>query len=234
MADSYADQICIRLADLVERIQLSGEERSEDLRRQVARADVDPRVLVDLAAEEPTAVGALLTDDLGPLAQRRVVDQESPALAALDVLGGVERQGAQVADGPEHSAAVGGAEGMRCVLDDRQTVRCGDGHDGVHLARNPAVVNHHDGFSARRDGRFDQGFVDVPRIGPDVDEHGNTTSSAQALAVETKAKEGMITSSPGWRSSNKVHISRACVHEVVRNTFGEVVMVSIVLLARCV
>ena len=63
---------------------------------------------------------------------------------------------------------------------------------------------------------------------------GTPPRSAQALAVETKAKEGMITSSPGWRSSNKVHISRACVHEVVRNTFGEVVMVSIVLLARCV
>src|SRR5512140_421987 len=41
-----------------------------------------------------------------------------------------------------------------------------------------------------------------------------------ALVVLTNVKEGTITSSPGFRSSNRADISSAWVHEVVRRTFG--------------
>ena len=49
-----------------------------------------PRVLVDLAAEELAAVGALLPDDLGALDESRIVDEQRAALAGDDVLRLVE------------------------------------------------------------------------------------------------------------------------------------------------
>ena len=73
-------------------LELRPQERRDDLARQIRRADVDPGVLVDLAAEELRAVGALLADDLGALDEARVVDQQRAALAGDDVLGLVEAE----------------------------------------------------------------------------------------------------------------------------------------------
>ncbi len=44
--------------------------------------------------------------------------------------------------------------------------------------------------------------------------------NTKAFAVDTKVKEGTITSSPGWMSSNRAHISRAWVQEVVTIALG--------------
>ena len=44
---------------------------------------------------------------------------------------------------------------------------------------------------------------------------GTAPRSAYAFAVETKVNDGMITSSPGSRSSSSAVISSACVQEVV-------------------
>src|SRR5687768_8946042 len=71
-------------------IELRDQDGGEHVARQVARAEVDPGVLVDLAAEEAGAVGALLADDLGALLERAVVHDERAALAARHVLGVVE------------------------------------------------------------------------------------------------------------------------------------------------
>jgi hypothetical protein len=49
---------------------------------------------------------------------------------------------------------------------------------------------------------------------------GVAPRSTKALMVETKVKEGTITSSPGAMSSSKAAISSACVQEVVNNTCG--------------
>ena len=45
---------------------------------KVRGADVDPGVLVDLAAKEAAAVGALLADDLGALDQRGSLMSSAP------------------------------------------------------------------------------------------------------------------------------------------------------------
>jgi len=44
---------------------------------------------------------------------------------------------------------------------------------------------------------------------------GRAPRSAKALAVETKVKDGTMTSSPGFRSNSSPAISSACVQEVV-------------------
>ena len=50
---------------------------------------------------------------------------------------------------------------------------------------------------------------------------GTPPRSTKAFAVETKAKDGMITSSPGCRSTRIAAISSAAVQECVSNTLRE-------------
>lgn len=49
---------------------------------------------------------------------------------------------------------------------------------------------------------------------------GVAPRSTKALAVETKVKEGTITSSPDWMFNNSAAISSAWVQEVVSSAFG--------------
>ena len=76
-------------------LQLCPQKRGDHFARQIGRAEVDPGVLVDLAAEEVAAVGALLAEDLGALGEAQVVDQQRPALAGDEVLGFVEAERGQ-------------------------------------------------------------------------------------------------------------------------------------------
>ena len=45
---------------------------------------------------------------------------------------------------------------------------------------------------------------------------GHAPRKTTALAVDTKVKLGMITSSPGFTPRTSMAISSACVHDVVR------------------
>src|SRR5206468_5649841 len=72
-----------RLAALLDgfgRFQLRQQVGGQQVGGQIARADVDPCVLIDLAPEELRPVSTLLPDDLGPLNQLGRVDQQRTAL----------------------------------------------------------------------------------------------------------------------------------------------------------
>src|SRR5438128_6961393 len=77
-------------------LELRPQERSRDLARKERAADVDPAVLVHLAAEELPPIGPLLLENVGPVGERRVVDQDRAALAAMDVLRLVEAERAEI------------------------------------------------------------------------------------------------------------------------------------------
>src|ERR1700685_1476014 len=64
-------------ADLLPGFQLRIENGGEYFRRQIARPDVDPAVLVYFTAEEPLPVRSSLPQYLGPIDKFRVVDQTS-------------------------------------------------------------------------------------------------------------------------------------------------------------
>ena len=69
---------------LLPRLQLRQQERRQQIRQGVAGTEIDPRVLVYLSAHETGPVRSLLPQDLRPLHQRRVVDQErSPFPASV-------------------------------------------------------------------------------------------------------------------------------------------------------
>ncbi len=50
----------------------------------------------------------------------------------------------------------------------------GNGHNGIHVARDTGVMDGRNGFGARGNGDFDQAFVNVKRIFPNIDKHGHT------------------------------------------------------------
>ena len=106
-----------RARDRVGLLELGPQERRDDLARQVRRADVDPGVLVDLAAEELPAVRALLADDLGRLDEARVVDSSAPPSPQMTFLVSWKLSGAEVADASERPPAVRGHESLGGVLD---------------------------------------------------------------------------------------------------------------------
>src|SRR5690242_16583557 len=137
--------------DLLARLELPEENGREQVRREIAGADVHPRVFVDQAAEETAAVCAFLADDLGSLHERRIVDQQCTALAAAEVLRLVEAEGGKGSEGAEVVSSVAPKEAVGVVLDDGKSVPARQSHDGVHLAADAGVVHDDDGTCSGRD-----------------------------------------------------------------------------------
>ena len=106
------------LGDRVRGLELSPQERGDHLARAERGAELDPGVFLHLAAGEAAPVGALLPDDLGPLPQPGVVDEQGSALPAGDVLGLMEAERAELAHGPQGAAAVSGEQPLGRILDD--------------------------------------------------------------------------------------------------------------------
>jgi hypothetical protein len=73
--------------------ELGEEEGGRQVGHDVAGAEVDPGVFVDLPAEEAGAVGALFPEYFGAGVELEIVDEERAAFAAGVVLGFVEAQG---------------------------------------------------------------------------------------------------------------------------------------------
>ena len=76
--------------NLVGSLELGVQECGQDIRRHIARSQIHPGVLVHLPAKETRAIGALLAEDLNPMEEPRIIDDQCAALAAAYVLGFVE------------------------------------------------------------------------------------------------------------------------------------------------
>src|SRR5467141_420039 len=86
-----------------------------------------------------------------------------------------------MADAAEGPALVGSHHALCRVFDHEQVALRGERHDRVHLAGNAAVVHRNDRARAWRNGTGDPGLVDVERIGPDIDEHGDTAAQHERV-----------------------------------------------------
>ena len=65
-----------------------------------------------------------------------------------------------------------GSDGLRVILDDVQTVLCGNLEQGLHVAALAEEVHGNDGAGARGDGSGNSGNAHVEGVGVDVDQHG--------------------------------------------------------------
>src|SRR4029077_19008302 len=76
--------------DLIAVFELGPEECGQQVRGEIARPDVYPRVLVHLSAEKSASVGSLFSKNFGALIKLRIIDQQRAAFSAREILGLVE------------------------------------------------------------------------------------------------------------------------------------------------
>ena len=104
-----------------------------------------------------------------PVGQPVVVGRDQAALAGRHVLRAVQAERA-VPEAADPSAPELGAVRLAGILDDRQAVTVGDGHDRLDVGRQAEQVDRADRSRPGRDRRLDPAGVDVVRVGLDVDE----------------------------------------------------------------
>ena len=68
--------------NLIAIFELRAEERGQQVRGQIARPDVYPRVLVHLAAEKSASIGSFFPKNFGALDKLRIIDQERATFSA--------------------------------------------------------------------------------------------------------------------------------------------------------
>ena len=177
--------------DLVRHFELRPEIGRIQLTRQIAVAEIDPGVLIDLAAEELSAVGAFLAQYLGLLDIIGVVYDDGAALAHGVVLRLMERVAAEVADRAEGPALVACHDALGRVLNDKQFMAAGNVHDRVHLTGNAGIVHDADDLGLIGDGTLDKRLVDVHRVRADVDKHELCPGEDEGVcgAGESEARE---------------------------------------------
>src|SRR6516162_4604037 len=79
-------------------LQLGEEKGRQNITHHITRADVRPGIFIHFPPEKTAAVRPFFTNDLGPLNQAGIVDQQSAALAAGDVLGFMKALGGEAAE----------------------------------------------------------------------------------------------------------------------------------------
>src|SRR6266480_4730282 len=85
----FPDLSSLRL-NLIPVFELCPEESRQQVRGQITRPDVYPRVLVHLAAEKSASIGSLFPKNFGALVKLRVINQQRAAFSAREILGLVE------------------------------------------------------------------------------------------------------------------------------------------------
>src|SRR5712664_4100974 len=106
----------------VARFQLRQQKRCELVGWKIARADVDPAVLIELAAKETAPVRTLFAHDLRTFDVPGVVDDQGTSFATGEVLRFVKTQRGEGPERPERSAPVGSQEPVRVVFDNGDSV----------------------------------------------------------------------------------------------------------------
>jgi hypothetical protein len=101
-----------------------------------------------------------------------IVHQQRAALTRHDVLGLVEGEAAEIADGAERRALVARHDALRRILDDAQGVALGDR------------------AGARGDGSLDPAFVEVERVLADVDENRDRAAQHEGIRRRDEGEGG--------------------------------------------
>jgi len=143
----------------------------EEYTQLIALAVAAPEELQS-AAVRAVQGGAVVVEGAGSLNVVVVVGHQRAALAAVEVLRGLEAEAAHVAVGPDRLAAPLGQVGLAGVLDDGEAPPVGERKDRVEVRGSACDVHRHDGAGARRDGGLDLLGVDLVRPRVAVDEDG--------------------------------------------------------------
>ena len=120
--------------------KLGMEKSCQQVRWQIARPDVYPRVLIYLAAEKSAPVRSLFPKDLGALIKLRIIDQQRAPFSAREILGLVETQGRKLAKGAKEAAAIFSIKTMRVIFDNSEAVAARERDQAAKLRRMGAFA----------------------------------------------------------------------------------------------
>src|SRR5262249_52392339 len=107
----------------------------------------------------------------GALVDRGVPGQESTTPAGAEQLGAAETQDASIAPGAGLLALDGSARALGGVLDNRDSVGRGNGHDLAHRHHAAVQMRYEDGSRLRPEGVFEKGRMEIPVVGMNIDQH---------------------------------------------------------------
>jgi hypothetical protein len=97
-------------------------------------------------------------------------------------------------------AMLAGAERMRAILDDRESMPLGDRQYRVHVARQPIEVRRHHRDGAAGDRAFEGPWIQVERARIHVRRHGCEPGDPDHSGITQKVSAGTITSAPGAKA----------------------------------
>ena len=92
--------------DVFVSFKLRKKKSRQNIGRQIARAEIDPRVFIDLAAKKTTSIRTLLADNLGAFNELRIVNDQGAAFAACEVFCLVKALRRQAAKRPKKFSAI--------------------------------------------------------------------------------------------------------------------------------
>ncbi len=90
-----------------------------------------------------------------------VIGNQDAALTSIDHLVGLERETADLADGPDALPMPLGAKRVGCILDDRDAALIRQRHDRVHIGGMAAHVTDHDRADAVVELRLEIRHIDT-------------------------------------------------------------------------
>jgi hypothetical protein len=156
------------------------EERGLELVEPAVEAEVLVMVTVLLAAVPELAQGGR---------ERGIVDEDGAAVAeSAEVLRGIERERARVADRPHRAPLVLRAVGLAGVLEDGYPAAARDVQDRIEVGGAPVEVDGNDGPGAGGERAGDRVRRDVQRLRVHVHEHG---PRARRQDRETRERGGV-------------------------------------------
>src|SRR6266508_3230892 len=119
--------------NLITVFELCAEERGQQVRGQIARPDVYPRVLVHLTPEKSASIGSLFSKNFGALVKLRIIDQQRAAFSAREILCFVETESCQPPECAQVSPLISCVKAMRIVFDYCYGMPPCDWHDRLHF-----------------------------------------------------------------------------------------------------
>src|SRR5262245_20408552 len=163
--------------NLIAVFELCTEERRQQVRGQITRADIHPRVLVHLAAEKTASIGSLFSKTFGALIKLRIIDQQRAAFSAREILCFVETESCQPPECAQVSPLISCVKAMRIVFDYCYGMPPCDWHDRLHFARDARVMHKKNGLGVSGNALVDLGLINVERIRANI--HKDRSSAAQ-------------------------------------------------------
>ena len=175
-----------RLRDLFCKLKLRIQICRIHIARQIRRTVILPAVLIDLPPMILAPVRSLFTDDLRILNILFIPDQERAALSHAEVLRLVKAETAKFPKSTERFSLIRCHDSLRRIFHDRQMMLLRNLHDRIHLTAHARIVNRRDRPGLLCDRIFDQRFIDIHRIRPDI--HKDRSGPAQHKSIRRRNK----------------------------------------------